>query len=112
MSARRLPRLKLIQGILLLLAFACGAWRVTAQESITNCTSSGNLAEAISRTNYIVFACAGTISVTNEILVSGEVTIDAGDQNIILNANNARRIFTVLPGAKLTLINLTLTGGK
>src|SRR5436190_2767743 len=112
MSARRLPRSKLIPSLFLLLALGSGALRLTAQESITNCTSAANLVDAISRTNYIVFACSGTIAVTNPIVISSEVTLDATDQTVELHAGNTNRLFNVQPGGSLTLINLVLTGGK
>src|SRR5438093_5207883 len=111
MSARRLPRSKLIPSLLLLLALGSGALRLAAQESFTKCTSAADLVDAISRTNYIVFACSGTITVTNPIIISGEVTLDATDRTVTLNGNNTSRIFNVQPGGTLTLINLVLTAG-
>src|SRR3954469_74870 len=112
MSARRLPRLKLSSSLLLLLALVGGAARIGAQESVTNCTTAANLIDLISRTNYIVFACSGTISVTNAIVITGETILDATGKNVELHAGATNRIFNIQPSGSLTLINLALTGGK
>ena len=109
MSARRLPLLKLISGLFLVLASA-GALAQPTPSGTTNCTTAGLLAE-LARTNHIFLECNGTITVTNPIVITGEVTIEAEDF-ATLSGNNASRIFNVQPGGRLTLINLTLTGGK
>ncbi|HKQ40683.1 MAG TPA: carboxypeptidase-like regulatory domain-containing protein, partial [Verrucomicrobiae bacterium] len=76
----------------------------------TNCTTA-SVMEDLARTNYIFFNCSGTIVITNPIVISSDVTFE-GRTNLILSGNNASRIFNVLPGGTLTLINLTLSGGK
>ena len=109
MSARRLPFWNLISGLFLVLA-SSGALAQPTPSGTTNCTTAGLLAE-LARTNYIFLECTATITVTNPIAIAGEVTIEAADF-ATLSGNNVSRIFNVQPGAMLTLINLTLTGGK
>src|SRR6185503_15683434 len=86
------------------------AGNFSARAQNTNCTTASVLAD-LQRTNYIFFSCSGTITVTNPIVISSDVTFE-GSTNLVLSGNNVSRIFSVLPGATLTLINLTLTGGK
>lgn len=78
----------------------------------TNCTTASVLAD-LERTNYIFFTCSGTITITNPITIGSDVTFEGPTNNgIILSGGNASRIFSVAPGGRLTLINITLSGGK
>lgn len=95
--------------MLLLLAFA-GTLPLAAQPTVVDCTTAA-IVDALNKgTNHLVFRCA-TVTVTNPIVITGDVTIESTNR-VTFNANNATRIFTVQPGASLTLNNVTLTGGK
>ena len=77
-----------------------------------NCTTADLIAE-LERTNHIFLNCSNTVTLTNPIVISGDVTIEGvTNRAVTLSGNNATRIFTVLPGGSLTLLNLTLTAGK
>jgi hypothetical protein len=107
-NARRI----LLRTCAVLLFALAGALPLRAQHSITNCSSPENLVAEIERTNHIVFACSGTITVSEPIVIFGTVTLDASDRTVTLHGGNTNRIFHILPGARLTLINLVLTGGR
>src|SRR5436190_4163412 len=76
----------------------------------TNCTTASVIAD-LQRTNYIFFTCSGTITFTNPIVISSDTTFE-GSTNLTLSGNSVARVFNVEPGARLTLINLTLSSGK
>jgi len=63
--------------------------------------------------NRVVFACDGTIPLTNTaILVTTTLTIDGTGHQVTLNGGGNVQLFTVNGGLTLTLTTLTLTGGS
>jgi plastocyanin len=72
------------------------------ENTLTNTVSGGGL---------VTFACSGVITLTAQIVITTNTTIDGSGQTIVLNGNNANRIFNVTAGT-LTLLNLTLTNGS
>ena len=116
MSASRLPRPKLmLQSMLLFLALG---WAHSSMAQLTPpggsagvCTAAGLLSE-LERTNYVVFECSGTITLTSPIVISGDVTLDATDRVVTFSGSNTSRLFSVQAGARLTLINVILTAGR
>jgi len=57
-----------------------------------------------------------TITLASELSISRSVTIvntlSAGNGPVTINGNNATRVFNVLSGATVAMVNLTLTGGN
>ena len=70
-----------------------------------------SLRAAIASASRVVFACNGTITLTNPITVACVLVLDGSGQNVTLSGGGVTRLFNVLPGASLTLLNLTLTNG-
>jgi len=60
----------------------------------------------------VTFACDGTIALTNEITVSREAILDGSGHVVTISGRNATRLFSVNPGIKFTLINLSLADGR
>ena len=52
-------------------------------------------------------AATGDLDITDDLIIEG-----AGANLTIINANSADRVFHVRPGGKLTLKNVTITGGR
>ena len=50
----------------------------------------------------------GTLSLSNEITVTLDTTLDASGHNVVLSGRGSNRLFRINAGKTLTLINLTL----
>ena len=59
----------------------------------------------------MTFSCSGTITLTAEIVVSANTTIDGSGQTVTISGNNAVRVFTVNSGVAFTLNALTIANG-
>ncbi|MDM8530967.1 choice-of-anchor Q domain-containing protein [Anaerolineales bacterium HSG25] len=83
----------------------------SANTEITDCTET-NLRLAIAAGQVVTFNCSGssTITLGSEIDILTQVTIDGGGTVTINGGGN--RIFNVGIGRKLTLQNITITGGS
>ncbi len=55
---------------------------------------------------------SGTVTLTNTIFVSKNTTIDASGISVIINGNNAVRLFDISSNVTFALTNLVLTSGK
>ncbi|MFN8499077.1 MAG: choice-of-anchor Q domain-containing protein [Anaerolineae bacterium] len=90
-------------------------WPVVAPASasgtVTNCTEE-DLNVALAGGGAITLQCAAptTIAITSTKTILTNVTIDGGGL-VTLDGQNARPIFTVGSGGRLTLKNITLTRG-
>lgn len=98
---------------LIILALSCaGALSFTARGALTNCTSAAALLAELARTNYVTFACAGTITLSSPIVIANDTTLDASGREVTISGNNITRLFTVAAGATLRLTNINLIAGK
>lgn len=91
-----------------LLAFPPAARAATI---ITN-GSDAELRAAVANCGTITFAFNGIITLTNAIDVSCDVTIDATGHSVVLSGSGSNRLFSVLPGASLNLVQLTIANGR
>ncbi|MGA4579817.1 choice-of-anchor Q domain-containing protein [Limisphaera sp. VF-2] len=89
-------------------AFAPGLW---ADIRLTNCSEAA-LRAAIARGGRIVFDCDGTVGLSQTLVITTNVSVDAREHAVALSGNNAVRVFEVNPGAELTLRNLTVREGR
>ncbi|MCL4253556.1 MAG: hypothetical protein KJ043_07240, partial [Anaerolineae bacterium] len=60
----------------------------------------------------INFTCSGTITLTSELAITNNVTINENGQTVVLDGGNSNRIFNINLGANLTLNDLTLQNGS
>jgi hypothetical protein len=60
----------------------------------------------------VMFACSGTITLTNTITISADTTIDGSGQSVSISGNDTVRVFTVNPGVTLNLNRLTIANGR
>jgi hypothetical protein len=80
-------------------------------KGVVNACDQAGLEEALIGGGTVIFNCDGTIILTNTITISEDTLLDASGYTVTLSGNNAVRIFTVAPGARLSLVNLTIANG-
>ena len=78
---------------------------------VTSPTEAGLLA-AIQAGGWIGLDFNGTVTLTNTITITNNVILDGSDVAVTISGGNAVRIFTVAPGASLTVSNVTLANGE
>jgi hypothetical protein len=98
-------------GILVLLALFVPATSVHAGGVVTVCDEAHLLA-ALAGGGTVTFACSGTITLTAEIVIAADTTIDGGGQNVTISGNNAVRVFTVNSGVAFNPNELTVANGS
>jgi hypothetical protein len=96
-----------IPGMFLSAAFFC--LHGVAQQVITNC-SQGDLVAAIQKGGPILFACDGVISLSQPVLITNSVQLDATGRNVVLDGRGSNRIFEIM-GAQVAFTNLTFSNG-
>ena len=83
---------------------------ITLLNAVSVC-SAADLRAAVSNGGNIIFACDGTLSLSNEITVTVDATLDASGRAVVLSGMGSNRLFRINAGKTLTLINLTLRDG-
>lgn len=78
---------------------------------VSNCTDI-ELRIAMSAGGKVSFACDGTITLTNTVIVSTNTTLNAAGHQVAISGGNAVRIFYVNPGVQFTVANLTIANGR
>jgi hypothetical protein len=79
--------------------------------TLTNCDET-SLRTAISQGGTISIECDGVLSLTSTLVITNEVTLDGTGHHATISGGNSNRVFEVLPGASLTLVNLTVANGR
>jgi hypothetical protein len=98
--------------MLLTSALAFGLSPATrASGTVTNCTEA-ELVLALRDGGVVTLACDGTVKLAQTLIIATETILDgSGHQPAIAAAGtNVNRLFLVLPGARLTLRHLSVTG--
>jgi hypothetical protein len=75
-----------------------------AQQVITNCAEA-DLVAAIQKGGPILFACDGVISLSQPVVVTNRVQLDATGRNVVLDGRGSNRIFDII-GANVGFTNL------
>ena len=104
-------RTKYLVTILVLLALSVSASPVNAGGIVSVCDES-HLRAALAGGGTVTFACSGTITLTAEITITTDTTIDGSGQAVTISGNHAVRVFTVDSGATLNLNELTVANGS
>jgi len=97
--------------ILVLLALAVPAAPAHAGGVVTVCDEAHLLA-ALAGGGTVTFSCSGTITLTAEIVIAADTTIDGSGQDVTISGNNAVRVFTVNSGVTFNLDTLTVSNGN
>jgi hypothetical protein len=74
--------------------------------------SEEELLAAVKNGGRIEFACAGTIALTEPIVIDLDTSLDAGTNSVVLTPQLTNRLFIVQSTSHLTLTGLTLRGGR
>jgi predicted outer membrane repeat protein len=101
---------KYVLTILVLLALAVPAAPAQAGGVVTVCDEA-HLLVALAGGGTVTFACSGTITLTAEIVITADTTIDGSGQDVTISGNNAVRVFYVNSGVTLMLNGLTVANG-
>lgn len=81
----------------------------------TNVVSSAREAElraAIQLGGHVRLCFNGTVTLTQPIEITKDVSLDASDRTVAISGNNATRLFIVRTNTTLAATNLTLTQGR
>ncbi len=79
--------------------------------TVTNCTQM-ELETAMAGGGLVTLACDGTLPLTNVIVVSNSVTLDATGHALRISGATSNRLFSVEASAAFTLRNVTLAQGR
>ena len=104
-------RPKYLVIILVLLALAVPASPVHAGGIVSTCDEAHLLA-ALAGGGTVTFSCSGTITLTAEITIAADTTIDGSGQTVTISGNHAVRVFKVNSGFTLNLDRLTVADGS
>ncbi len=95
-------------GVLLLCLAAAGSPAQT--HTVTSCTEAA-LRSAMAGGGTVTFACSGTITLANTVVIGTDTTLDGSGQRVTISGSNVVRVFYVNTNATLTLVNLTIANG-
>ena len=84
--------------------------RGVATGVVTNC-SEADLRAALVGGGMVTFACDGTVTLTNTLVIAQNVAIDASGRQVTLSGGGAVRLFEVNSGVQLTLNHMALVNG-
>jgi hypothetical protein len=82
------------------------------QNAIVSALVETDLDTALCDGSNVTFSVSGTIVITSPLVIASDTTLDGTGQNVTISGNNSVGIFTVNPGVRLTLINLTIANGR
>lgn len=77
---------------------------------VTNCTQQA-LETAIAGGSYVTFGCEGIIQLTNTIVLSKTITLDATGRSVTISGQGSVRLFDI-NSAQATFKSLTLANGR
>jgi len=81
----------------------CGGTVDACNESVLRAALAGG--------GLVTFACDGTIPLSAPLLITNATALDATGHTVVLSGNKTVRVFEVLPGASVSLTNLTIADG-
>jgi hypothetical protein len=79
--------------------------------TVTNCTQT-DLQKALNGGGTVLFACNGTITLTNTLTISADTALDGSSNTVIISGGNGVRLFQVASNANFQLKGLTLADGR
>jgi hypothetical protein len=94
-----------------LIAFAVARPAFAASETpITDCSDDVQIQQDVSVGGSYVFTCSGTITLSQALTVSTDLTLDGGSAKVTLSGQGTDRLFTIDAG-HVTISGLTLEQG-
>lgn len=98
----------LVLGVCL---FTCLIVAHPARSAVMTTCDETSLRAAIAEGGIITFPCDGVIALANPLFITNDITLSAIGCEVALSGGGSNRVFEVLPGASLTLVNLTIRDG-
>lgn len=95
----------------LITSIALAGATVVQAGTLANCDET-SLRTAISQGGTISIECDGVVSLTGTLVITNEVTLDGTGHHATISGGNSNRVFEVLPGASLTLVNIAVAHGR
>src|SRR5689334_20946560 len=89
-------------------AWACCAF---GSGTVTNCTQAA-LKAALAGGGTVLFACNGTITLTNTLIITKDTALDATTNTVVISGGNAVRLFQVSSNVNFRAMGLTLADGR
>jgi hypothetical protein len=118
-SWARLVGLALLLGVGVLASLGLATRMAHAQSlntvTITDCTDDSQLQSAIANAasgDTINFGCKGTITLSQTLVISKNLTLDGSGQQVTLSGGDSVRVLSVNPGVTFTLNALTIAHGS
>ena len=105
-------RPKHLVTILVLLALAVAGVYPAHAGGVVSVCDEAHLLAALAGGGTVTFSCSGTITLTAEITIAADTTIDGSGQTVTISGNHAVRVFTVNSGVTLNLNGLTVADGQ
>ena len=87
---------------------------VTVSDCSAPSGAPGRLVEVVTAAaagDTVTFSCSGTITLTTEITIDKNLTLDGAGQSVAISGGDAVRVFTVNTGRTFNLQNLSVTHG-
>lgn len=120
-SNRPWPR-RLAAALRVVVVLACVWWIVPAAGArpvsaplaggiVTLCDET-HLRAALAGGGTVTFACSGTITLTEQITIATDTTIDGSGQAVTISGNDTVRVLYVDSGVTLRLISLSVVDGR
>jgi hypothetical protein len=102
-----------VSGRFSLLALLCLLIGLPSRAAVVTNLNQGEFETALAVGGVVTFASAGTLNLTNEVLIQQDTTLDAtGLSSLTFNAVETHRLFHVASGVSLTLSGVTLQNGR
>jgi hypothetical protein len=80
--------------------------------NVVNSPDEASLRAAINIGGWVSLGFNGTVTIASTININNNVILDGRNVSATISGGNAVRLFTVAPGATLTMTNLTLANGS
>jgi hypothetical protein len=80
--------------------------------NVITVASEAALRNAIAIGGLVRCCFNGTITLSNTIIVTRDVTLDAHNRSVVISGNNSNRIFNVASGVNFSATNLVLANGR
>ena len=106
-------RSKHLVTLLVLLALAVASAPTPAHAGgVVGVCDQAHLRAALTGGGTVTFSCGGTITLTTEITIATDTTMDGSGQTVTISGNHAVRVFIVNPGITLSLNKLTVANAR
>src|SRR5215471_15283506 len=109
---RVLSRDYLFFALLIVFSFLLAEESVFAQSNVVTVASEAALRDAMAMGGLVVCSFDGTITLSNAIDVTRDVTLDAHGHSVAISGNNSNRIFTVASGVNFSATNVVFANGR